>query len=92
MTIKTSSGAIVTTSHDKTAQESNLCARHGDGWVIATSIPEMAQRTGLSEGLLYAKANQGSLPGCRRIGKRFVIHIATFEEWLKTGMGEDVGE
>ena len=86
MTIKTKDGVI--------AGDNSDLPKYTDGWVVervAASIPEMAQRTGLSEGLLYAKANQGSLPGCRRIGKRFVIHIATFEEWLKTGMGEDVG-
>ena len=84
MTIKTKDGVIVGDNSDLT--------KHTDGWVVervAASIPEMAQRTGLSKGLLYAKANQGSLPGCRRIGKRFVIHIATFEEWLKAGMGDE---
>ena len=56
---------------------------------LAVSIPELSELTGLSEGLLYAKANQGSLPGCRRIGKRFLIHISTFENWLADGMGEE---
>ena len=60
-----------------------------NGERVAVSIPEMAERTGLSEGLLYAKANEGTLPGCRRLGKRFVIHIATFKNWLADGMGED---
>ena len=64
---------------------------HGDGWVIAASIPVIAERTGLSEGLLYQKANEGTLPGCRRIGKRFLIHVETFENWLRTGMGEEKG-
>ena len=62
-----------------------------NGKRVAVSIPEMAESTGLSEGLLYAKANEGTLPGCRRLGKRFVIHIATFENWLADGMGEDQG-
>ena len=61
-----------------------------NGQRVAVSIPEMAERTGLSEGLLYAKANQGTLPGCRRIGKRFLIHIATFEKWLAGGWGEEI--
>ena len=52
---------------------------------MAASIPEISRLCGLSETLLYQKANEGSLPGCRRIGKRFLIHIATFEEWLRTG-------
>ena len=57
---------------------------------IACSIPDLARETGLSESLLYQKANEGSLQGCRRIGKRFLIHRATFEEWLKTGTGDEL--
>jgi excisionase family DNA binding protein len=56
---------------------------------LAVSIPELARLTGLSEGLLYLKANAGKLPGCRRVGKRFLVHVATFEEWLKSGTGDD---
>lgn len=55
---------------------------------IAVSIPELARLTGLSEGLLYIKANQGELPGCRRIGRRFLVHLATFDEFLTSGAGE----
>ena len=57
----------------------------GEDLPMAVSIPKLSRLTGLSEGTLYLKANEGSLPGCRRIGKRFLIHIATFEEWLRTG-------
>ncbi len=57
---------------------------------IACSIPDLARETGLSESLLDQKANEGSLQGCRRIGKRFLIHRATFEEWLKTGTGDEL--
>ena len=59
------------------------------------SIPELADEYGVSEALLYSLANRGELPGCRRLGKRFVIHRETFENWLKGGMGDnfaDVGE
>ena len=55
------------------------------------SIPDMASEYGVSEALLYGLANRGDLPGCRRLGKRFVIHRATFEEWLKTGTGDNLG-
>lgn len=55
------------------------------------SIPEIAKEYGVSEALLYTLANRGELPGCRRLGKRFVIHRETFESWLKGGMGDDVG-
>ena len=54
------------------------------------SIPDMASEYGVSEALLYSLANRGDLPGCRRLGKRFVIHRATFEEWLKTGTGDNL--
>ena len=50
----------------------------------------MASEYGVSEALLYSLANRGDLPGCRRLGKRFVIHRATFEEWLKTGTGDNL--
>ena len=52
---------------------------------IGVSIPEIAERTGLSEFLLYAQANAGKLPGCRRIGRRFLVHVPTFEKWLAEG-------
>ena len=55
------------------------------------SIPDLASEYGVSEALLYGLANRGELPGCRRLGKRFVIHRATFEEWLKTGTGDNLG-
>jgi hypothetical protein len=58
---------------------------------MAVSIPDLARLTGISEGLLYIKANAGELPGCRRIGKRFLVHLATFEDYLKNGMGEEQG-
>ena len=55
------------------------------------SIPDLASEYGVSEALLYGLANRGDLPGCRRLGKRFVIHRATFEEWLKAGTGDNLG-
>ena len=53
------------------------------------SIPALALEYGTSESLLYNLANQGKLPGCRRLGKRFVVHRETFEDWLKGGMGDE---
>jgi excisionase family DNA binding protein len=52
------------------------------------SIPLLAGVYGVSESLLYALANAGRLPGCRRLGRRFVIHRETFENWVRCG-GED---
>ena len=55
---------------------------------VAASIPELAVEYGVSESLLYSLANQSLLSGCRRLGKRFVVHRATFEQWIAEGMGE----
>jgi len=55
--------------------------------LIGMSIAEAAAEAGVSEATLYSLAGQGRLPGCRRIGKRLVIHRQTFEEWLRSGQG-----
>ena len=44
------------------------------------SIPELAADYGISESLLYRLANANKLPGCRRLGYRFVCHRGEFEE------------
>ena len=49
---------------------------------LAISIQELAPMPGISEAILYKMANQGTLPGCKRMGKRFVIVLAVFEKWL----------
>jgi len=82
MTIKPEAGKIVTARNGST--------QHDDGYALGVSIPQLAVRTGLSEFLLYAQANAGQLPGCRRIGRRFLVHVPTFEKWLADGWGEEV--
>ena len=67
-----------------------LQVRPEDEKRLAVSIPQLARLTGVSEGTLYLRANEGSLPGCRRIGKRWVVHLDTFSNFLKSGMGEEV--
>ena len=62
-----------------------LQVRPEDGKPIAVSIPQLAHLTGMSEGTLYMRANQSELPGCRKIGARWVVHLETFEEFLKNG-------
>ena len=52
------------------------------------SILEAASEAQVSSATLYSLANQGKLPGARRIGKRIVIHRETFLRWLADGMGE----
>ena len=75
------------TSKTGAGQVAAPCA---EGRVLAVGIPELAKRTGLSEFLLYAQANAGNLPGCRRIGRRFLVHVPTSEKWLAEGWGEEV--
>jgi len=66
-----------------------LQVRPEDGKPIAVSIPQLARLTGMSEGALYMRANQAELPGCRKIGARWLVHLETFEEFLKTGINLD---
>ena len=64
--------------------------RPGDGTpIIAMSIPQLARVTGLSEATLYLRANESALPGCRKIGHRWVVHVETFNDFLKSGTGRD---
>ncbi len=59
------------------------------------SIPQLAAMYQVSEGLLYNLANEGKLPGCRRLAGgdgsrgRFVVHLETFEAYLASGMGDE---
>jgi predicted DNA-binding transcriptional regulator AlpA len=55
--------------------------------IIAMSIPQLAKSTGISETTLYLRANQSELPGCRKIGGRWVVHVESFSEFLKSGNG-----
>ena len=55
---------------------------------VGMSIAEAAAQAGVSTATLYSLANSGRLPGCRRIGKRLIIHRETFGNWLKAGSGE----
>ncbi len=56
--------------------------------LIAVSIPQLARMVGISEATLYLMANGGGLVGARRIGKRIVVHLETFEQWLREGDGK----
>ena len=54
---------------------------------IAVGIPTLAKMIDVSEATLYARANEGNLPGCRRIGKRLLVHLETFHQYMRSGMG-----
>ena len=51
------------------------------------SIPELASEWRVSEFLLRSLANQEKLPGCRRLGRRYVVDRETFTNWMKSGQG-----
>lgn len=57
---------------------------------LSVSIPQLAKLHGVSEALLYRLAGESDLPGCRRIGHRFVVHVETFENWMKAGTGDEL--
>jgi hypothetical protein len=54
---------------------------------VGASIPELAGEWSVSEFLLRSLANQGKLPGCRRLGRRYVVDRETFTDWMKEGKG-----
>ena len=56
---------------------------------MTVGIRQLSDITGLSKSLLYARANAGNLPGCRIIGSRFLVHLGTFEDYLKAGTGKE---
>ena len=49
------------------------------------TIAELAQDYGLSASYLYRLAHENKLPGCRRLGYRFVCLREEFEGWLRSG-------
>jgi hypothetical protein len=55
--------------------------------LAGASIPELASEWNVSEFLLRSLANQEKLPGCRRLGRRYVVDRETFTNWMKSGQG-----
>ena len=60
-------------------------------WPTVTSIPGLVKLIdgAISESSLYERAKQGSLPGCRRVGHRFLCHVPKFFAWLQSGTGDE---
>ncbi len=53
---------------------------------IATmKIAEAARYLGISRQTAYDLANQGKLPGARRLGRRFVVSRKALEKYLEGG-------
>lgn len=47
--------------------------------VTSVSIPELAKRNSVSKAHFYRLAQRGELPGAYRLGRRWLVHVATFE-------------
>jgi hypothetical protein len=60
-------------------------------WPEVCSIPKLVELMdgAISEASLYSRANQGGLPGCRRIGHRLLVHVPTFLDYIASGTGDD---
>ena len=50
-----------------------------------TTIAELAEDYALSKSFLWKLARQGELPGCRKIGSRYIVLRAEFESWIREG-------
>jgi excisionase family DNA binding protein len=46
------------------------------------SIEDAAKVLGISRAYAYQQANAGTMPGCRRIGNRFVVSIKQLNEYI----------
>ncbi|MCA9876801.1 MAG: helix-turn-helix domain-containing protein [Thermomicrobiales bacterium] len=51
-------------------------------------MPEVARRLGICAQTAYAAAARGELPA-RKIGRRWVVPVAAFEQWLGGKARED---
>ena len=49
------------------------------------TIREAAKLLGISRGLAYDLAGKGELPGCRRLGKKYLVVRKELDRWLGGG-------
>jgi len=42
------------------------------------SIQQLAEAMGVHPSTLYAECKAGALPGAYRVGRRIIVHVATF--------------
>ena len=47
------------------------------------TIKEAAKLLGISRGFAYELARRSELPGCRRLGRRYVVSRLELERWLR---------
>ena len=55
------------------------------GRAATMTINEAANLLGISRGLAYDLARRGELPGCRRLGKRYLVVRKQLDRWLGGG-------
>lgn len=56
---------------------------------LVISVEEAGRLLGISRGLSYSLARSGELPGCLRLGSRFVVARATLERALGLEQNEE---
>jgi excisionase family DNA binding protein len=52
------------------------------------SIQEAADLLGIGRSLAYELAQEGTLPGVRRLGRRYVVSKQALDAWLESPMVE----
>ena len=52
------------------------------------TLDEVAQILGLSKNTTYGAAQKGEIPGCFRIGRKWLVGRAAFDRWIETMIAE----
>jgi len=55
---------------------------------LTYSIQEAADLLGIGRSLAYELAQEGTLPGVRRLGRRYVVSKQALDAWLESPMVE----
>ena len=55
---------------------------------LTYSIEEAQQLLGIGRSLAYELAQEGTLPGVRRLGRRYVVSKQALDAWLESPMVE----
>jgi excisionase family DNA binding protein len=51
---------------------------------LTYSVEEAADLLGIGRSLAYTLAQEGTLPGVRRLGRRYVVSKTALDGWLET--------
>jgi excisionase family DNA binding protein len=55
---------------------------------LTYAVEEAAELLGIGRSLCYQLAQEGTLPGVRRLGRRYVVSRAALDAWLESPMVE----